>query len=98
ASAGPGPRVTVRLPFGGRGNARGTRDAFVLSNAAAEPEKAERSLYAIEVPGEVSRGGLAAMLSNAGLPANLLAMAPVAAGATAGLIEIDEGVAPDDAR
>ncbi len=98
ASAGPGPRVTARLPFGGRGNARGTREAFVLSNAPVEPEKAERSLYAIEVAGEVSRGGLATMLSNAGLPATLLAMARVGGGATAGLVEIDEGVAPEDAR
>ncbi|HXP12655.1 MAG TPA: chorismate mutase [Stellaceae bacterium] len=98
ASAGPGPRVTARLPFGGRGNARGSRDAFVLSQASVEPEKSERSLYAIEVAGEVSRGGLSTMLSNAGLPATLLAMARVGGGATAGLIEIDEGVAPEDAR
>ncbi|MGA2088441.1 MAG: chorismate mutase [Stellaceae bacterium] len=98
ASAGPGPRVTARLPFGGRGNARGSRDAFVLSQATAEPAKAERSLYAIEVAGEVSRGGLATMLSNAKLPATLLAMARVGGGATAGLVEIDEGVAPEDAR
>jgi chorismate mutase / prephenate dehydratase len=98
ASAGPGPRVTARLPFAGRGNARGSRDAFVLSLAASEPEKSERSLYAFETAGEVSRGGLATMLSNAKLPATLLAMARVGAGATAGLAEIDEGVAPEDAR
>ena len=98
ASGGPGPRVTARLPFGGRGNARGTREAFVLSNTSVEPDKAGRSLYAIEIAGEVSRGGLATMLSNAGLPATLLAMARVGDGATAALVEIDEGVAPEDAR
>lgn len=98
ASAGPGPRVTARLPFAGRGNARGSRDAFVLSLAPVEPEKSERSLYAIEAAGEVSRGGLATMLASAKLPATLLAMARVGGGATAGLVEIDEGVALEDAR
>ncbi len=100
ASAGPGPRVTARLPFAGRGNARGSRDAFVLGLGLTEPGNAERSLYAVETAGEVSRGGMASMMSNAKLPANLLATARVGAGATAtaGLVEIDEGISPEDAR
>jgi len=98
ASAGPGPRVTSRLPFAGRGNARGTRDAFVLGLAAIDPAKSERSLYAIDAPGEVSRGGLTTMMTNAGVPATLLAMARVGANATSGLIEIDEVLLPEDAR
>jgi chorismate mutase / prephenate dehydratase len=98
AAAGSGPRVTARLPFAGRGNARGARDAFVLGMASAEPDAAERSLYAIEVHGEVSRGGLASMLSTARIPATLLAMARVSAGITAGLVEIDQGLPQGDAR
>jgi len=98
AAAGSGPRVTARLPFAGRGNARGARDAFVLGPAAAEPENAERSLYAIEVRGEVSRGGMASMLTAARIPATLLAMARVSADITAGLVEIDQGLPQGDAR
>jgi len=63
------PRVVARLPFGGRGNARGeNRDALAIAVAAHEPTGDDRTLLSIEIGGALSRGRLKDMLEACGLP------------------------------
>lgn len=63
------PRVVARLPFGGRGNARGeNRDALAIAVAAHEPTGDDRTLLSIEIGGDLSRGRLKDMLEACGLP------------------------------
>ncbi len=63
------PRVVARLPFGGRGNARGeNRDALAIAIASHEPTGDDRTLLSIEIGGDLSRGRLKDMLDACGLP------------------------------
>ncbi|WP_445599661.1 chorismate mutase [Azospirillum sp. A39] len=63
------PRVVARLPFGGRGNARGEdRDALVIAQVPHEPTGDDRTLLAIELGADLSRGRLKDALEAAGLP------------------------------
>jgi chorismate mutase / prephenate dehydratase len=96
AAGGEGPRVTARLPFDGRGNARGARDAFVLSRLPGAPA-GDRSLYAFEIREEVSRSGLAAGLAGDGIAVDLLALAR-ANGHSWGLVDFDAFLPPGDKR
>jgi chorismate mutase len=98
AGSGNGWRVTARLPFAGRGNARGSSEAFVLGRPGAAPSGAVRSLFAIEMRGEQSRGGLVSMLADGAVPATLIAISRASPGISAGLIELDDHVLPDDGR
>jgi chorismate mutase-like protein len=62
------PRVVARLPFGGRGNARGEdRDALAIALMAPEPTGDDRSLLGIELGVDLSRGRLKDALEAVGL-------------------------------
>ncbi|WP_448206140.1 chorismate mutase [Azospirillum sp. sgz302134] len=62
-------RVVARLPFGGRGNARGEdRDALAVALVPHEPTGDDRSLLGIELGGDLSRGRLKDHLETCGLP------------------------------
>jgi len=67
------PRIVLRLPFAGIGNAR-DRDtqALVIARIAPEPTGDDRSLMIIESRQETRRAGLADMLERAGLQARLV--------------------------
>lgn len=63
------PRVVARLPFGHRGNARGeNRDALAIALVPNEPTGDDRSLLAVELGADLSRGRLKDALEHAGLP------------------------------
>jgi len=99
ASDAGGPRVIARLPFAGRGNARKEGgDALVISHSAPEPSGEDRSLVIVETGGEVSRASMIAAFSAAGLPVTLIVADDGAKASAAHLVEIDDLVAPDDAR
>ncbi|HZL59825.1 MAG TPA: chorismate mutase [Stellaceae bacterium] len=95
ASVGSGPRIVARLPFAGRGNARGNHDAFVLNRGGDGPP-ADRSLFVLETRGEISRGGLVTMLGSSGVDVSLLAMARGQGDMGWSLIDIGAAVTPDD--
>lgn len=95
------PRIVARLPFWGRGNARGDeRDAVVLTPAAPEPTGDDRSLLAIELSEDISRGRLKEQFEAAGLPAIGLCTAASRdpSGLSCHLVEIADFLAPRDAR
>lgn len=63
------PRVVARLPFCGRGNARGEdRDAVAIARIPNEPTGDDRTLLGVELGGDLSRGRMKDMLEAAGLP------------------------------
>ncbi|PWC31150.1 chorismate mutase [Azospirillum sp. TSO35-2] len=63
------PQVVARLPFGGRGNARGeNRDALAIAAVPHEATGDDRTLLSIEIGGDLSRGRLKDMLEACGLP------------------------------
>jgi chorismate mutase/prephenate dehydratase len=99
-SGAAGPRVICRLPFAGRGNARGDGglDALVVGHGEAEPTGDDRSIVALELNGELSRARLIAALKRAGLEVTLFAEHRDAAGSTWNLLEIDDMVSEGDAR
>jgi chorismate mutase/prephenate dehydratase len=99
ASGATAPRVIARLPFAGRGNARGENtNALVIGYAEFDPTGADRSFLAFELQGELSRARLIGALNDAGLAVTLFA-AHAAGGTPAwNLVEIDDLVTADDAR
>ena len=63
------PRVIARLPFGAPGNTRGgAAEALVIGRVEQEDTGSDCSLFVIESNAEVSRSGLRAALTAAGLP------------------------------
>jgi chorismate mutase len=94
------PKVMARLPFGGRGNARGDGgfDALVIGRGAADPTGVDRSLIAIEMVGDLSRARLIGALKNAGLEVTLFAVHEPSGESAWHLVEIDEMVGPGDPR
>jgi chorismate mutase / prephenate dehydratase len=98
ASGTGGPHVIARLPFAGRGNARGDGgDALVIGRGAAEASGEDRSLIAIETQAELSRARLIAALANAGLAVTLF-IADEGADTASNLVEIDDFVTSGDRR
>src|SRR5215472_13153008 len=95
AGAGDGPRINARLPFAGRGNARGTRDAFVVGRAANGV--GDRSLFALETHGELSRAGLNTALSAGSVAAVVVAQVR-ANNSSMALIDVDAPLTADDPR
>ena len=94
------PRVIARLPFAGRGNARGEGglDALVIGHGETDPTGDDRSLIALETEAELSRARLIGALNGAGLAVTLFALhEPVGTGAWS-LVEIDDMVTPEDPR
>jgi chorismate mutase len=70
------PRIVLRLPFTGFGNARGRNArALVLARIAPEPTGDDRSLIMIEMAEERRRVVFAEMLSRAGLQGRLVCAA-----------------------
>lgn len=64
------PRVVARLPFAGRGNARGEdHDALAIALIPHEPTGDDRTLLGIELGHDLSRGRFKDMLESVGLPA-----------------------------
>ncbi len=62
------PRIVARLPFCGRGNARGeSRDALAIALIQHEGTGDDRTLLGIELSEDVSRGRLKDALDAAGL-------------------------------
>jgi len=95
AGAGDGPRVNARLPFAGRGNARGLHDAFVLGRAANGV--GDRSLFVLETRGELSRAGLNTALASGAVAVTVLAHSRGNDSSVA-LIDVDAPLAVDDPR
>jgi chorismate mutase/prephenate dehydratase len=94
------PRVLARLPFVGRGNARGDGglDALAVGHADPDPTDDDRSLIALELTGELSRARLIAALKEAGLAVTLCAAYEPGGEGAWHLLEIDDGVAERDPR
>jgi chorismate mutase / prephenate dehydratase len=99
ASGATAPRIIARLPFAGRGNARGENvDALVVGQAEFDSTGDDRSFLALEIDGDLSRARLIGALKEAGLAVTLIT-AHSASGASAwNLVEIDDLVTADDAR
>lgn len=93
--AGDGPRINARLPFAGRGNARGTHDAFVVGRAANGI--GDRTLFMLEMSGEASRASLIAVLAQGDVAAVVVQQVRGKDGSVA-LIDVDAPLAADDPR
>jgi chorismate mutase / prephenate dehydratase len=94
------PRVLARLPFAGRGNARGDGgiDALAIGHAEPDPTDADRCLVALELTGELSRARLIATLKEAGLAVTLFAAYEPGGEGAWNLLEIDDGLVEGDPR
>ena len=94
------PRILYRLPFFGRGNARGgsgdAPDALAIGRMTSEETGDDRTAMVLETGGDLSRSGLAEILTAASLRPTLLA--PSAAGARLCYAEVEGFVASDDMR
>ncbi len=100
AASDRGPRVVVRLPFGGSGNARGERPQ-ALAVALLEPEATgqDRALVAVESRDALSRTRVAELFGRVGLSAGVLAVAAGAGnGAQLSLVETNQFLQPGDQR
>lgn len=95
AGAGDGPRINARLPFAGRGNARGVHDAFVIGHAANGV--GDRTLFVLEMSGEASRASLVGVLSHGDVGAVVLQQVR-GNGSSLALIDVDAPLAADDPR
>ena len=77
------PRILYRLPFAGRGNARGDGgdgpDALAIGRMTAEETGDDRTVLVLETDGNLSRTGLSEILTSSNLRPTLLV--PDAAGA-----------------
>ncbi|HXZ01732.1 MAG TPA: chorismate mutase [Stellaceae bacterium] len=94
------PRVLARLPFAGRGNARGDGglDALAIGDAEPDPTEADRSFVALELAGQLSRARLIEALKTAGLAVTLFAVHEPEGEAAWNLVELDDGVGDGDPR
>ncbi|HEV2162126.1 MAG TPA: chorismate mutase [Stellaceae bacterium] len=93
--ADDGPRINARLPFAGRGNARGTHDAFVVGRAANGI--GDRTLFMLEMSGEASRASLIAVLAQGDVAAVVVQQVRGKDGSVA-LIDVDAPLVADDPR
>lgn len=95
------PRVVARLPFCGRGNARGEdRDALAIGPIPHEPTGDDRTLLGIELGADLSRGRLKDALEANRLPPTSFCTwhSRDPKGPSVHLVEIADFVAPDDPR
>src|ERR1700686_3983761 len=91
ASGATAPRVIARLPFAGRGNARGENtNALVMGYAEFDPTGPDRSFLAFELQGDLSRARLIGALNDAGLAVTLFAAHAADGTAAWNLVEIDD--------
>jgi chorismate mutase/prephenate dehydratase len=101
AVAAAAPRVMARLPFAGRGNARGDGglDALAIGYGEPDPTEDDRSMVALELAGELSRARLIGALRSAGLAVTLFAAHEPGGNGAWYLVETEPGLAgEDDAR
>lgn len=102
AASTRGPRVVVRLPFAGSGNARGERpQALAVALLEPEPTGQDRALVAVEAKDELSRTRLTELLARAGLRGTVLAVTKRNAGSGAGplsLVEVNQFLKPGEQR
>jgi hypothetical protein len=87
------PRVIARLPFAGRGNARGTTEALALARQGSEGDAADRALLVVEFPSHTSRARVIACFGEA----QLLGFTE-SNGISLALAEIAGPLAPTDPR
>lgn len=95
------PRVVARLPFVGRGNARGDDgDALAIAQVAHEATGDDRTLLGVELAGDVSRGRLKDTLEACGLsPTGFRSwLTRDGAAGSLHLVEVDDFVSADDPR
>ena len=98
-SGASAPRVMARLPFAGRGNARGDDgDVLVVGYADPDPTGDDRSLIVIEAHRELSRARLIAALKDAGLPVTFFVAHEPDVEVAWNLVEIDDLVTAGDSR
>lgn len=94
------PRILYRLPFFGRGNARGivgdAQEAMAIGRMAAEETGDDRTVLVLETEGNLSRTGLTEILTAAHLKPTLLV--PNAAGARLCYAEVEDFIVDSDAR
>lgn len=89
------PRIVARLPFVGGGNARdGKAGAYAIARVSPDSTGDDHALLVIETNAEVSRAGLRALVSKAGLEA--CSVVSREGDVTAHLVEVETFVAPDD--
>ncbi len=100
AAAGTGaPQIIARLPFAGRGNARGEDgDALVIGHAEFDPTGDDRSVIAVERQGDLSRARLIAVLKEVGFTVTLFAAHEPPGVPALNLVEIDDFVLAEDDR
>jgi hypothetical protein len=91
------PRVTARLPFFERGNARASGDMLVITANVTDVGSFDQALIAIEFPTELSRTRLLASLTATGLDGSILAL-ETTEGLCVALAEIAGPVLQDDPR
>lgn len=91
------PRVIARLPFGFRGNARGSSEALAIGHCAQQETGADRTFFIAESTADLSRGRCRSLLLSAGLACTFLASAD-RGGSNLHLIEIDGFVPISDQR
>jgi chorismate mutase len=94
---GNAPHVIARLPFAGRGNARGDGDALAIGRGAEQPTGRDRTLLVAENAPDISRGRMFSTLAGLGLDCTLMAACEHAEGVNT-LIEIDGFVPVSDPR
>jgi chorismate mutase len=94
---GNAPHVIARLPFGGRGNARGDGDALAIGRGAEQPTGRDRTLLVAENAPDISRGRMFSTLAGLGLGCTFMASCEHAEGVNT-LIEIDGFVPIADSR
>jgi chorismate mutase / prephenate dehydratase len=92
------PRVIARLPFAGRGNARGTGgDALAIGLGAPQETGADRTLLVTQSAADIGRADFLKLLSSLGLVGSSLASWGYVGGAL-NLIEIDGFLGLSDPR
>jgi len=92
-----GPRVTARLPFGDRGNARaGDDEALVIGAGLPQKSGLDRTLLAAECAAEITTARMLKLLTAVGLVCTSLFYCP--RNFAANLIEIEGFVPISDAR
>jgi chorismate mutase / prephenate dehydratase len=91
------PRVIARLPFGASGNARTDgAEALAIGRSAQQESGLDRTLFAVECIGEISRARILKLLSTWRLACTLLAS--INRGGSVHLIEVEGFVPISDAR
>jgi chorismate mutase len=99
ASDESAPRVLARLPFAGRGSARGDAgDVLAVGSGALEATGDDRSLIVIETRGEISRARIFSGIAAGTLTCSFFAAFKPAADTTLNLLELTDFVRPDDPR